>query len=491
MIFKKRYEDYKAPELSLLGEIDESEPMTEDEVYALSDKVCGAVKARGMDIDMFAYSIGPSYTELYLAPEGNEDAVRITHYDMDIEIVLDRNITFTPSPYSNSVCLQIPNEKRRVSCLRQGLESEAFKRRKDSPLAFAAGERACGEYVVSELDELPHMLIAGRAGSGKSCFLDALITTLALNNSPDRLRIVLIDPKNVEFTHWGRIPHLALPIIGDPKLAVAAFNMLVNEMERRYGVLAGAQVRNIKEYEKLDNAETMPRIVVIIDELADLMLQVRDPIEERINCLAAKARACGIYLVISTQRASTDVVTGLIKANIPSRMCFALCDTIGSRIMLGTRGAEDLTRGEAIFCPTGGRPVRVQSLFQPQAGLNAVIDAIVRDNGEVFFEPENIFELERFKDEAERSGGRAAEDTRTADEILFEQICKAVEVMLETGKATTNLIQRFLKIGFNRAANIMDKLEELGFVSPTEGGKPRRVLVTEEQYLEWKEAQEN
>ncbi|MDY3828243.1 MAG: DNA translocase FtsK, partial [Clostridium sp.] len=338
-----------------------------------------------------------------------------------------------------------------------------------------------GECVVGDLSKMPHTLIAGATGSGKSVCINSLIISVLFKYSPDEVKLLMVDPKVVELNVYNGIPHLLIPVVTEPKKAAAALNWAVNEMTKRYNLFAEKGVRNMDSYNALyDKGEIdakLPYIIIIVDELADLMMVCPNDVEDYIGRLAQMARAAGMHLVIATQRPSVDVITGVIKANIPSRISFAVSSQIDSRTILDASGAEKLLgKGDMLYAPAGeGKPVRVQGCFISEEEVEKVINFIKTKHEETNYEESIIEHINNESDSGKFEGG---------DSEVDELLSQAIEIVVEYNQASTSFIQRKLRIGFNRASRIMEQLEERGIISEKDGSKPRQVLITKEELSE-------
>ena len=392
-----------------------------------------------------------------------------------------------PIPGKAAVGIEIPNKTRTMVTLRSLLESPEFATSK-APLTFALGKDIAGKCQVGNLAKMPHLLIAGTTGSGKSVCTNSVIMSFLYRCSPEKLRLILIDPKMVEFAQYNGIPHLLMPVVTEPRKAAGALGSAVAEMERRYKLLAENGVPNIEEYNTLaemdESLEKMPYIVIVIDELADLMMVAGKEVEDYICRIAQKARAAGIHLIVATQRPSVDVITGLIKANIPSRIAFAVSSQIDSRTILDSGGAEKLLgNGDMLFLPVGAsKPVRVQGTFVTDEEISAVLN-FIKSTSSAQYDEEMIAEMER-RAVAEKGGKGSSSDSDDdsgSRDPMFEQ---AVECVIEAGQASTSLLQRRCKLGYARAARIMDQMEQEKIIGPYEGAKPRAVLLTRAQWQE-------
>ena len=372
-----------------------------------------------------------------------------------------------PIPGKSAIGIEVPNETPLMVGLREVFESEEFKKF-DSPLAMALGKDISGKPVIGDIGKMPHLLIAGSTGSGKSVCVNTLISSILYKARPDEVKLLLIDPKVVELANYNGIPHLLIPVVTDPKKAANALNWAVVEMNKRYKMFAENGVKDIKSYnEKCE--EKLPKIVIIIDELADLMMASANDVEDYICRLAQMARAAGMHLIVATQRPSVDVITGVIKANIPSRIAFAVSSQTDSRTILDMGGAEKLLgKGDMLFYPLGAsKPVRLQGAFISENESQNVIDFVKSQVKEEVKYEENIMDtiskvnMEKSSDE---------------DDLLSE----AIEFVVESGQGSASMLQRKFKIGFNRAARLIDSMEERGIVGPNEGSKPRKVLMSKQ-----------
>jgi S-DNA-T family DNA segregation ATPase FtsK/SpoIIIE len=369
------------------------------------------------------------------------------------------------------------------------IDSPAF-RNHDSKVAFALGKDIGGNCIVGDIAKLPHLLIAGTTGSGKSVCTNSLIISLLYKATPEEVRLIMVDPKMVELGIYNGIPHLLIPVVTDPKKAAGALQWAVTEMMKRYRAFSEVGVRDLKSYNahaaRQPDMEKMPQIVVVIDELADLMLVAAKEVEESICRVAQMGRAAGMHLVIATQRPSSDVITGLMKANIPSRIAFAVASALESRIILDTMGAEKLVgRGDMLYAPLGvGKPTRVQGCLISDQEVADVVEFVKR-SGAAQYDDSVLHEIEQHASEKEKgskgTGGSAPEGV---DSEYDELLPAAIEVVLEVGQASVSMLQRRLKLGYSRAARLVDQMEEKGVVGPFEGSKARQILITKEQWQE-------
>ncbi|WP_346912864.1 DNA translocase FtsK 4TM domain-containing protein [Clostridium sp.] len=425
----------------------------------------------GVEAKVIQVTKGPSVTRFELQPHVGVKVSKIVNLADDIALNLAASGVRieAPIPGKAAVGIEVPNKELSAVFLREVIESEEFTVTKKN-LAFALGKDIAGNCVVGDLTKMPHLLIAGATGSGKSVCINTLLISLLYKYTPQEVKLLLIDPKVVELNIYNGIPHLLIPVVTEPKKAAGALNWAVNEMTRRYKLFADNNVRNIEGYndfvEKGIIEEKLPWIVIIIDELADLMMVCPNDVEEYIGRLAQMARAAGMHLVIATQRPSVDVITGVIKANIPSRISFAVSSQIDSRTILDSSGAEKLLgKGDMLYYPVGeSKPLRIQGAFVSEEEVETVVEFIRNGLKELEYKKEIMDEIENSV-----SKSKGGED---CDELLDE----AIKVVLEEGQASTSLLQRRLKIGYNRAARIIDEMEAEGIISGRNGSKPRQVL---------------
>ena len=417
---------------------------------------------------------------------------KITNLADDIALALGATgVRIAPIPDKISVVgIEVPNKHVTPVLIRDVIESRDFTEHK-SKTAFALGRDIAGKNVIGDIEKLPHVLIAGTTGSGKSVCTNSLIISMLYKSTPDEVRFIMVDPKMVELAPYNGIPHLLIPVVTDPKKAAGALQWAVFEMMKRYKTFSEHGVKKLEEYNRLARAtegmETLPSVVVVIDELADLMLVAAKEVEESICRVAQMGRAAGVHLVIATQRPSADVITGLMKANIPSRIAFAVASSLESRIILDNTGAEKLVgKGDMLYAPLGaGKPTRVQGCFISPEEIEQVVE-FVKQSGEVHYSDEVIAKIEESIQEKEKSsakGGPAAA-ADSGDEEGDELLPAAVDVVLETGQASVSMLQRRLKLGYSRAARLVDQMEERGIVGPFEGSKPRQLLITRAQWQE-------
>ena len=438
---------------------------------------------------------GPSVTRYEVELDKGVRLNKLTTCADDIALSLGASgVRIAAIPGKISVVgIEVPNRAVTTVSLREVIDSNEFNRAK-SKSSFAVGKDIGGTCIVGNIAKLPHMLIAGTTGSGKSVCMNSIIISLLYKASPEEVKLIMVDPKMVELGIYNGIPHLLIPVVTDPKKAAGSLQWAVTEMMRRYKAMSDAGVRDLESYNSIIESQEMdgnklPQVVVIIDELADLMLVAAKEVEESICRIAQMGRAAGIHLIIATQRPSADVITGLMKANIPSRIAFAVASAMESRIILDTQGAEKLVgRGDMLYAPIGnGKPLRVQGCFVSDEEVEAVA-SYVKDNFNTNYDQSVIEEIERKALQAEKKTEAAPEanvDETDGDEMLPA----AVDVILETGQASVSMLQRRLKLGYARAARIVDEMEEKGIVGPFQGSKPRSILITKEQWAAMKGGQ--
>ena len=469
--------EYTYPLVEFLNNNNKSIMNKEDKKELLSNanKLEETLNSFGVDASILQVTKGPSVTRYELQPSAGVKVSKIVNLADDIALSLAANGVRieAPIPGKSAVGIEVPNRELSPVCIREVIDSDEFIK-SNKKLAFALGKDISGKCVVGDLSKMPHILIAGATGSGKSVCINTLIVSLLYKYSPEDVKLLMIDPKVVELNVYNGIPQLLIPVVTDPKKAAAALNWAVNEMTRRYKLFADTGVRNIESYNELINKgiidEKLPSIVIIVDELADLMMACPKDVEDYICRLAQMARAAGMHLVIATQRPSVDVITGVIKANIPSRISFAVSSQIDSRTILDSSGAEKLLgKGDMLYYPSGvSKPLRIQGCFISESEVEKVVN-FIKDNDESVEYKEDI--LEHINNEVSTESS-TEEDER--DELLDE----AIRIVVESNQVSTSFLQRKLKIGFNRAARIIEQLENMKIIGPREGNKPRQVLIS-------------
>ena len=491
---------YVYPPLELLTEFDSSAQSGSEEIRVNTERLNTCLKSFSVGAKVTGVIRGPSVTRYDLELEAGLRLTKLTNLAGDLALNLGvENVRIAPVPdMVSTVGVEVPNRSSTTVGLRELLESDSFQRAR-SPLSFAIGKDIAGDCIVGNISALPHMLIAGTTGSGKSVCMNCLILSLLYKASPDELRLIMIDPKMVELQIYNGIPHLFIPVVTDPKKAAGALQWSVVEMMKRYRLFSEANVRDLEGYNeirRLNGEEAMPSLVIVIDELADLMMTAAKEVEESICRVAQMGRAAGVHLVIATQRPSADVITGLMKANIPSRIAFAVSSSLESRIILDQSGAEKLVgKGDMLYSPIGiSKPQRIQGAYISDEEREAVID-FIKQGSEARYDQSVIREIEQKAAEKDREKDRGAARSVIADEIMADSqdslfagfdplIPKAVEIILEEKQGSVSHLQRRLKVGFSRAGRIMDEMEELGMVGPAEGTKTRKVLITREKWEE-------
>ena len=482
-------EGYSYPPLSLLNQSKATDTAAlSAELDHTAEHLVETLKSFGVETRIVDISRGPTVTRYELQPCAGVKISKITNLADDIALNLATAGVRIEAPIPNkaAVGIEVPNKASAVVGVRGILESPAFINAK-SKLTVALGRDIGGNVVVTDIAKMPHGLIAGATGSGKSVCINSIIISLLYKATPDEVKLLMIDPKVVELGIYNGIPHLLVPVVTDPRKAAGALGWSVTEMERRYKMFADRGVRDLAGYNKFvenlgdPEVQKMPHIVIIIDELADLMMTAPNEVEDSINRIAAKARAAGMHLIIATQRPSVDVVTGVIKANIPTRIAFAVSSQIDSRTILDSAGAEKLLgRGDMLFSPVGStKPNRIQGCFVSDEEVEAVVDYIKSDHT-VDYDDDVMVEIERQAAIEKKQKTGLPEDGPEGDPMLDE----AIKVVVENGMASTSLLQRKLKLGYARAARIVDEMEQRGVVGPYEGSKPRKVLISKEQLLE-------
>lgn len=463
---------YELPTFTIL-----SEPVVTDlsgenaRLKANATKLVQTLKSFGVGVKVLKIHLGPTVTKYELQPDIGVKVSRITSLSDDLALALaakDIRIE-APIPGKAAIGIEVPNQEVAPVCLREVLEADPVKR-EQSPLLVALGRSISGETVTIALNKMPHLLVAGSTGSGKSVCINGMIVSLLMRTRPDEVRLMMIDPKMVELNVYNGVPHLLTPVVTDPKKAAQALKQVVAEMERRYELFSRYGVRNIEGYNELvdksddEDAKRLPFIVVIVDELADLMMVASNDVEDAIMRLAQMARAAGIHMVLATQRPSVDVITGVIKANIPSRIAFAVSSQTDSRTILDGGGAEKLLgRGDMLMLANGmNKPIRVQGAFVSDQEVETVVNHVIAQQRAQYVEAMMPKEEEV--------------TTIDSDDSLFDEV---IQFILTQETASTSMIQRRFRIGYNRAARLIDSLEQAGYVGPSEGSKPRKVLINQ------------
>lgn len=479
---------YRIPPMNLLVKGKKGGGDSDAHLRATALKLEQTLQNFGVGVHVTNASCGPSVTRYELQPEQGVKVSKIVGLADDIKLnlaVADLRIE-APIPGKAAVGIEVPNSENTAVMLRDLLESDEFKNSR-SPISFAVGKDIAGKVVVADIAKMPHLLVAGATGSGKSVCINTLIMSIIYKADPEDVKLILVDPKVVELSVYNGIPHLMIPVVTDPKRAAGALNWAVAEMEKRYKLFAEYNVRDLKGFnEKVLRGETgedaekkLPQIIIIIDELADLMMVAPGEVEGAICRLAQLARAAGLHLILATQRPSVNVITGLIKANMPSRIAFSVSSGVDSRTIIDMNGAEKLLgKGDMLFYPSGyPKPVRVQGSFVSDKEVQKVVDYLIDKNGSTAYSNE-LEEHMMTADVPTSISGVSAEDTDDRDVYFTE----AGQLIIDKDRASIGMLQRMFKIGFNRAARIMDQLAEAGVVGPEEGTKPRKVLMSKEEF---------
>ncbi len=497
-IKQEEIKKYIFPPVSLLKQIAAKQGDSRQHLQETANKLQQTLKNFGVNVTITNVSCGPSVTRYELQPEMGVKVSKIVNLADDIKLNLaasDIRIE-APIPGKAAVGIEVPNKENVMVSFRELIESEEFKKN-ESKISFCVGRDIGGKVIVTDIAKMPHLLIAGATGSGKSVCINTIIMSILYKADPKDVKLIMIDPKVVELSVYNGIPHLMIPVVTDPKKAAGALHWAVAEMTDRYQKFADAGVRDLKGYNaKVDSVselpgedkpQHLPQIVIIVDELADLMMVASNDVEEAICRLAQLARACGIHLIIATQRPSVNVITGLIKANMPSRIAFAVTSGVDSRTILDMNGAEKLLgKGDMLFNPQGvPKPIRIQGAFVSDKEVLDVVNFLKQQNsGMVNYNAE----IEAKMNSVESGNNTIAIDGRgdSSDgrDSYFEE---AARLLIDKEKGSIGMLQRYFKVGFNRAARIMDQLEEAGIVGPEEGTKPRKVLMSAEQFEQYVE----
>ncbi len=475
--------DYEFPPISLLCQGSSASIDSKDEIMLNKERLEGAIRSFGISAAIVGVIRGPTVTRYDIELDQGVKLSRVTNLAGDLALALGViNVRIAPIPDKiSTVGIEVPNKIVSTVYLRDIIESPKFINAK-SKLSFALGKDIGGECIVGNIAKLPHMLIAGTTGSGKSVCMNSLILSLLYKARPDEVKLIMIDPKMVELGVYNGIPHLYVPVVTDPKKAAGALQWSVVEMLKRYRLFSEVGVRDLENYNKhcaANGEQTMPQVVIVIDELADLMMIASKEVEESICRVAQMGRAAGMHLIIATQRPSADVITGLMKANIPSRIAFAVSSAMESRIILDQGGAEKLVgMGDMLFSPVGcGKPTRIQGAFVSDEEREEVVQFIKEGAGTT----QQNSEIEEYMNKAIEDKNSSDNGKNSSDEgatgAFDEMLPQAVEVVLEMKSCSVSMLQRRVKLGYSRAARIVDQMEELGIVGPYEGAKPRQVLV--------------
>ncbi|MEJ8751215.1 DNA translocase FtsK [Lagierella sp. ICN-221743] len=467
---------YKFPPIQLLKDPIKTSGDSKQILLEKASKIEETLSSFGIECRVVSINKGPTVTSFELEPPLGVKVSKIVNLSDDLALALaspDIRIE-APIPGKSLVGIEVPNSNKEMVFFKEIIDSEEFTNL-SSPLPLGLGKDIQGNTIVSSIEKMPHLLIAGATGSGKSVCINSIILSILFKSNPDDVKMILVDPKVVELGIYNDIPHLAIPVVTNPKKASFALNWAISEMERRYKIFSNNYVKDIKAYNVKsaeEDLEKLPYIVIIIDELSDLMMVAAGEVEDAITRLAQMARACGIHLIIATQRPSVDVITGTIKANIPSRISFAVSSQIDSRTILDMSGAEKLLgRGDMLFLPSGqSKPIRIQGAFISDKEVENIV-SYLKNKNESDYDRDIIENIEKTTEQANKQSG--------TDELFNE----AVKIVIEEDSASISMLQRRMKIGYARAGRIIDEMAEMGIISGYEGSKPRRVLV-DKNYLE-------
>ena len=480
-------DNYEFPPLDLLAKPTGSQAINKNAIRAVSVKLQKTLASFGVDAKVTNITKGPTVTRYELTPSTGVKVSKIVNLTDDIALNLAaKSIRMeAPIPGKAAVGIEIPNEHPESVLLREVIDSDTFRNHK-SKICFALGKDAAGEVCVGDISKMPHMLIAGTTGSGKSVCINSIIVSILYKSKPSEVKMILIDPKMVELSGYNGIPHLLIPVVTDCKKAAGALNWAVQEMENRYRLFAEHGVRDLKAYNSLMEKEEgvkLPQMVIIIDELADLMMVAPNDVETAICRIAQKARACGMHLIVATQRPSVDVITGLIKANIPSRIAFTVSNQVDSRTILDMGGAEKLLgKGDMLYYPVGeNKPLRIQGTFISDSEIESIVEHI-KGKTDVTYSEDIIKSIETVNNPDNKGQQDDSGSPEDADELLDE----AIDLVLDMGTASASMLQRKFRIGYSRAGRIVDQMEARGLISGYDGSKARQVLISKEEWQELK-----
>ena len=476
-------QNYKYPDINFLNKsTGRNNGLSREELNKNAMKLVATLKEFGVEAEVVSIQEGPAVTRYEIIPESGVKISKIMGLSDDIALrMAAKGIRIAPIPGKNVIGVEIANKEVMPVSVRDVIDTDEFKSHK-SKISFALGKDIAGTTIVGDIAKMPHCLIAGSTGSGKSVCINSLITSLLYKASPEEVKMIMIDPKVVELSVYNGIPHLLIPVVTDPRKAAGALNWAVTEMLNRYNLFAKENVRDLESYNEnmVEKDEPkLPKIVIIIDELADLMIASPKEVEEYICRLAQLARAAGMHLIIATQRPSVDVITGLIKANVPSRIAFAVSSQIDSRTIIDMAGAEKLLgKGDMLYAPVGmSKPVRVQGAFISDKEVEKIVD-FLKSNANANYDEDVIAQIENV---GQKETSAVTEGASDDTDVMLPQ---CIEFVVDIGEASVSKLQRRFKLGYSRAARIVDQMEERGIVGPSEGSKPRQVLITKEQYLE-------
>ena len=486
--------EYQKPPIFLLKKGHSADNSSADEISANRERLESAIKSFGVNARVVDTTHGPTVTRYDVELERGVKLTKLTNLANDIALALGVvSVRIAPIPEKiSTVGIEVPNKLISTVYLRDIIDSPKFSKAK-SDLSFAIGKDIGGEPVVGNISKLPHLLIAGTTGSGKSVCMNSLIISLLYKSNPDDVKLIMIDPKMVEMGVYNGIPHLYIPVVTDPKKAAGALQWAVTEMLKRYRLFSEIGVRSLEAYNEhliANDQPKMPNVVVVIDELADLMLVASKDVEESICRVAQMGRAAGMHLVIATQRPSADVITGLMKANIPSRIAFAVSSGLESRIILDNVGAEKLIgMGDMLYAPLGcGKPLRVQGAFVSDEERDSIV-SFIKEQGQAEYSQDVMAQIEKNAEDKNANNKNPEPEAGGSKSDCDDLLPQAVDVIFDTKQASVSMLQRRLKLGYARAARIIDQMEEMGILGPFEGSKPRQILITREQWMEMQMAE--
>ncbi|MBQ7950220.1 MAG: DUF87 domain-containing protein [Clostridia bacterium] len=481
---EQEIKEYVYPPVEFLNEgVNRPTGLSKEELNQNAIKLVSTLREFGVEAEVVSVQEGPAVTRYEIRPQIGVKISKILGLSEDIALrMAAKGIRIAPVPGKSVMGVEIANQKVMPVFVRDVITSKEFQNH-SSKIAFALGKDIAGTTVVGDIAKMPHCLIAGSTGSGKSVCINSLITSILYKASPEEVKMIMIDPKVVELSVYNGIPHLLIPVVTDPRKAAGALNWAMMEMTNRYHLFEKANVRDLESYNEhqiANGEQPLPKIVIIVDELADLMMASPKEVEEYICRLAQLARAAGMHLIIATQRPSVDVITGLIKANMPSRIAFAVSSQIDSRTILDMGGAEKLLgKGDMLYAPIGeSKPIRVQGALVTDGEVEKIV-SFLRETSQATYDDDIMSHVET---SSTKDGPSPTSDAGDADQMLPE----CIEFVVELGEASVSKLQRRFKLGYSRAARIVDQMEERGIVGPSEGSKPRQVLITKEQYYEMK-----
>lgn len=480
-------DNYVFPEITLLGKAKAGESFDKKAIRDTAVKLQKTLASFGVEAKVTNITKGPTVTRYELTPNTGVKVSKIVNLSDDIALNLEaKSIRIeAPIPGKAAVGIEVPNKISESVSLREVIESDVFKKA-ESKLTFALGKDAAGNMCVGDIAKMPHTLIAGATGSGKSVCINSIIVSILYKAKPSEVKMILIDPKMVELSGYNGIPHLLIPVVTDPKKAAGALNWAVQEMVKRYSLFASVGVKDLKGYNKIiekKEGAKLPQIVIIVDELSDLMMVAPNDVEDAICRLAQMARAAGMHLIIATQRPSVDVITGIIKANVPSRIAFTVSSQVDSRTILDMAGAEKLLgKGDMLYYPTGEiKPLRMQGAFVSEKEIEKIVDSI-KANCDSTYSEDILEAVEKSTNKNAKSGNDDSSDKEDADTLLED----AIDLVVDIGQASASMLQRRFKIGHSRAGRIVDQMEARGLISGYEGSKPRQVLISKSEWQELK-----